>query len=227
MGTLQLRAESGDGQVAQEFMNAIYPCVVRALDENQQPFVGLPVTWSSTGGSTNLRNADAQTGADGRARVTFQASGVPAGLSCAPQLIVAQAGGQQVQFHATACLSRTQAGAQAAPPLTQLLVPDGTRDLGDVPAGTVLQDALEVLVGVQSGPQTGAVLEHVGLELVDPLDLSRPSPVATCTGGTVLTNAQGRAVCDVALNPTAQGPSRFVARVGGMTALEFTLNVTP
>ncbi len=200
---------SGNGQVVREQFLSV-PLVVQVKDAAGNPSAGVNVTWSVTQGAGTISSQTNKTDAKGQASASFLSTGIQPGSSFVPNTVTATSPAGSVNFQITTTLGQNF----ALPPLVEVIKPTAENRKLSGPAGTVLTGALEIQVTAQSGIDAGRPVPNVAVRIVDNLDPTGPSP-ATCNvpGGVLLTNAVGRAVCDVMLTGTP-GTYQLVALVG-------------
>lgn len=225
--TSELYLVSGNGQVVTEQFLTTQPMVVQARDSAGNPVAGVTVNWAITQGSGTIVRPSTVTDANGYVSANFLGTALQAGYSFAPATVTASTATSSVDFIVTTVLLRLPNGGPAAPPLVELLVPK----LGDTvsgPAGSVVQGAIQVRVTAESGPQSGVPVPNVGIFVQDASD-STAKPLGACNGpgGTLLTDSNGVATCDLVLGPTT-GSEQVLMAVGGFqNTRTFTLTVTP
>ena len=218
---------SGNGQIVQEQFLSTAPLVVVALDTAGRPVAGVPVAWSLSQGMGTLVGTTSATDVHGLAQTTFLATSVPPGMSYMPATVLATTGASAANFVVTTSISRQSNGGLAAPPLVELLTPPPTNRAVTGNAGTVVAGAVVVRVTAQSGFQAGTPIANIGLRILPNPDPTQPSAACNAPTGTVLTNAQGIASCDLILG-NKTGNTSAVARVGEIQDTpQFILQVTP
>lgn len=213
---------SGNGQVVREQFRSV-PLVVQVKDAAGNPSAGISVTWAVTQGAGTLVNQSVATNSNGLASTDFVSTSIQPGNSFVPNTVTATSTAGSVNFQITTTLGQ----GFALPPLVELIKPaQDSRSLTG-PAGTVLRDAVEIQVTAQSGTQTGQPVPNVSVRIVNNTDPTAPAAAAcNVPGGTVLTNAVGRAVCDVILTGTP-GAYAITALVGEYQYTSaFSLTVT-
>ncbi len=200
---------SGNGQVVREQFLSV-PLVVQVKDAAGNPSAGVKVTWAVTLGSGSLVGQSGATDSNGLASASFVGTSIQPGSSFVPNAVTATSSAGSVVFQVTTTLGQ----GFALPPLVELIKPSqATRSLTG-PAGSVLPDAIEVQVTAQSGTQQGQAVPNVSVRIVNNGDpTATAAAVCNVPGGTVLTNAAGRAVCDVKLTGTP-GTYALAAIVG-------------
>ncbi len=217
---------SGNGQIVLEQFLSTVPLTVLATDATGKPAPGVNVTFAVTQGQGTLEGPPTiQTDANGLAGLTFLATGVPPGTSYSAITVSATAGTSSVNFFLTTVLSRLPAGGYAAPPQGQLLAPTQGGTITGA-AGSTISGAVQVLVIALSGAQAGQPVQNIGVRIL-PSDPGLPSGACNAPAGTVLTNAQGIATCDLVLGPIT-GSTQLKAHIGeAEDSPPFTLTVTP
>jgi len=190
-----LRGVSGDGQVTVTRFAFADPLSVALFDSYGHPVTGATVTWKSsdTQGALNLSQTTSQTDSYGVATLAATAGSIgpteSSRLVTVTATAVAEGKTYTRVFYETVALSAPRAFFLLSEPVYS------------VQASSVLQGALKVAVVAASGDQQGQPLPGVSLKVtpiypngVDPNSL----PAVGCVGGTVLTNIQGEATCDLA-----------------------------
>jgi uncharacterized protein (TIGR03437 family) len=217
---------SGHGQVIPEQSIATKPFVVRALDASGNPVANVPITWSvSPIGAGTLRPESAQTNSEGVASTGFFASSNQPGVSFVPATITARSPNGEVNFALVVSLGRQAGGGLVPLPLVLPTTPTHGATIEGT-AGVVIPNAVQVRVVAQGGILLGQPIPNVGLR-VEPVD-PNAGPSASCNGpgGTVLTDQNGVATCDLVLNQTP-GSVQMVAVVGEYWPnLRFDLKIT-
>ena len=200
---------SGNGQVVKEQFLSV-PLVVQVKDAAGNPSAGVRVTWAVTQGAGTLVNPSGLTDANGLTSTPFLGTSIQPGNSFVPNTVTATSAAGSVNFQITTSLGQ----GFALLPLVELIKPAQGSGALTGRTGTVLRDAIEIQVTAQSGTQTGQAVPNVSVRIVNNSD---PTALvaAACggPGGTVLTNAAGRAVCDVTLTG-APGTYAITALVG-------------
>lgn len=224
-GTAALQIKSGNGQVVREFGIA-EPMIVVVRDPAGNPVPNVPITWELVEGAGTLQSFESATDANGEARAQFIGASVPPGSSYQQARIRASTGTDSVDFYVTTVLAFLPGqGIPAPAPLVVLVRPEqGVFNISGR-AGETLTAAIEVRVVVQAGLQFGQALPNVGLTAGtgnDPLT----GVSAACVGGTVLTDENGTAKCDLQLGGVI-GTANLLVNVGNIANYNFTLTVTP
>ena len=201
---------------------------VQARDNLNRPLAGVRIGWSVTSGQGTLINPISATDSNGLASTFFLGTDVPGGTSIQQSTITAQSSFGGASFFVTTAIVRVPGGGTGAPPLVELLkpTPEARSISGD--AGSTLNSAISVRVGIQSGPDTGRAVANVGIRVYN-YDDPETSPSATCRSpnGIVLTDATGTANCDLVLNNRA-GTTQ-IAIIAGESQItpSFSLTVKP
>ncbi len=205
---------TGNGQMVPENFVAAEPFKVVLRDATGTPINNVIVNWTITQGAGALLATQTLTDVNGETSSSFIATSVPPGFSYTTAVVTASAATGSVNFIVTSILLTLPGGGQAAPPLVQMLKPafDSRRLRGQ--AGQVIQGAVEIAVQVVSGPQSGQPMAGIGVRAVSGVDPAL-FPSASCVGGTVLTDPNGLAICDIRLGPRI-GMGDFVVNVGGL-----------
>jgi uncharacterized protein (TIGR03437 family) len=221
---------SGNGQIVREQFVTVNPMTVQARNAQGAPLANVAITWSISSGQGTLVNPISVTDSSGFASTNFLATDVPAGLSISAQTITAASSLGNVNFFVTTSAVRLPNGALGSPPLVEQLAPTlENRNVTGAP-GATLPNALQIRVTVQTGPQLGQPVPNVGVRIYN-YDDPNTSPSAVCRGpaGTVLTDAQGRANCDLVLNnrPGTANLSAIVGESQIMPAFQLTISPGP
>ena len=178
--------------------------VVQAKDVNGRPIANLPVTWTIKDNNGTISSPDAVTDANGQATAYFIGTSLQLGYSFIQTTVNASTPVGNVDFWITTSIFKNPNGGLSALPLVELLSPAiGSRTISGR-AGATIPGAIVVQVTAQSGTQSGQPIPNIGVRIDNSGDPS-VTPSATCNApaGTVLTNAQGIATCDVVLNRVA------------------------
>ncbi len=218
---------SGNGQVVQEQFLSNAPMVVEAKDASGHPAAGVAVAWKITQGSGTLSGPILKTDANGLASTSFVGTAVPGGQSFFPSTVTATSVSGTVKFIITTALG-AQHGNFDPPPHVELVNPPQNNLNLTAPSGSTLVAGVVVRVVAQAGPQAGVPVPNVGVRIQDNQNPGNPPPAA-CNGpgGLVLTDANGRANCDLSVT-APPGTYQLTAVVGeyqGTTP--FLLHVTP
>jgi uncharacterized protein (TIGR03437 family) len=223
----QLVMVSGNGQVVTEQFVTTSPLVVKAVNAAGNPVPNVPVKWTLTPpNSGTIVMPEPQTNANGLATANFLGTTIPPGTSFQPSTITATSASGIVNFFVTTSAGRLAGGGTAAPPLVQLLAPQG-QDIAGA-AGSTVPGAVKVQVTALSGIQVGQGVPNVGLRIANP-DNAAATPAATCNApsGVALTNQQGIATCDLVLG-SQSGTFSLVATVGEyQNTRRFVVRITP
>jgi uncharacterized protein (TIGR03437 family) len=192
---------SGNGQIVSEQFVTVAPMTLQARDAQNRPLAGVRINWSVTSGQGTLINPISATDSNGLASTYFLGTNVPGGSSIQQSTVTGQSSFGGASFFVTTAIVRLQNGGTGAPPLVELLkpTPEARSVTGD--AGSTLNSAITVRVGVQSGPDTGRPVPNVGVRVYNYED-PETSPSASCRSpnGIVLTDSTGTATCDLVLN---------------------------
>ncbi len=205
---------SGNGQLLQEQFLSTTPLVVQIRDATGRPIAGAQVAWAVTQGSGTVVNQAGSTDGNGQASTYFLGTNLQLGLSFTPSQVTASSQFGSVSFMVTTALGRLPNGSFSPPPLVELIAPTLDNRSLSGPRGTILSGAVVVQVTAQSGVQAGQPVPNVSLRVLNTIDPLAPPPTA-CNGpgGVVLTNASGRATCDLVLNGSP-GITTLSAEVG-------------
>ncbi|MGD0200266.1 MAG: hypothetical protein ABSD27_05885, partial [Bryobacteraceae bacterium] len=248
---------SGNGQVVRSYFFTAEPMVVRVLGDDGAPAPNTAVTFTTASGSgvpianfvdpgqnncTPAPNSvTCMTDANGLASAFFMGATVEYfSASYALSTVTASIPGGSttpsgnVTFLVTSVPATGPTGIQPLPMVSQVEPPPATRELA-AQQGQTLVGAFQVLVRAQSGINFGAAIPNVGLS-VEPMTLISSgfyqyilgaAGPAYCVGGTVLTDANGEASCDLFVPSTTPAGTYIIFRVvGGYEPLSYTLNVT-
>jgi hypothetical protein len=191
------------------------------VTQNGKPVSGLIVTFAPQG-DVGVYPATAATDARGRAESAPR--GTPMSQSAQSwsvgSVTASVPSGQSVVFTVTT----TNPGPSIPVQPSIMLVDPVDRDLGSGSVGTVKPKAVKVRIAAAAGFMTGQPIPNVGMRLIDYDDMSGES-VASCVGGTVMTNAQGEATCDVRFDRAA--PKTLGVLVGGLVKYALFAQITP
>ena len=191
-----LTITAGNGQVTAQFYNTVVPLSVQAADANGRPIPNLLLTWTVTQGQGTIVAPPDRTDASGVA-VAYYRGDVTPGHSFSQQTVTVSSTIGSVNFLETTVLNSLSNGQQAAMPSVQLISPPPENRSLTGRSGTTITDAIEVLVGVQSGPEQGNPIPNIAIRIVDAIDPT-VSPAAHCAGQP-LTGSNGVARCDLVL----------------------------
>ncbi len=201
---------SGNGQVSAEHLNSPIPLTVQARDSSGKPLANTPLTWTVSQGQGTIVYPPDRTDASGMGSAYFRGDVTP-GHSYSQQTITVSSSVGFVNFVFTVVVDRQSNGDRAGMPTTLLTNPPAeNRNLSGL-SGATLPDAINVLVGVQSGPEQGYPIPNVGIRIVDGQDLTI-QPVAHCASQT-FTDFRGVAHCDLILTGAA-GTYAIAVEVG-------------
>lgn len=221
-----LTVVSGNGQVVWEYFRTTVPMVVQAIDANGKPVPNLPVSWSITQGQGTLAGPpDTKTDSNGLATSYFVATAVTAGYSFQGQTVTVSSALGSASFYVTTVLGRLPNGGAGPMPLVQVLSPPYENRNFTGKAGATIAGAIQIIVAAQAGPQQGAPIPNVAMKIVDATNPTGPSPAAC--NGTPLTDASGKATCDLVLTGTP-GTYLIAASVGDFNITYSSyLTITP
>jgi hypothetical protein len=220
---------SGDGIMAMQGWPGGDELKVQITDAAHQPLAGVEVVWDVTAGGMAITGAF-QTGshgttltdASGLARVGVRGEFASQMFSAIPSTIRAAIPEGSVELHGYSTYYQPNIPAM---PHTLIVSPS---DIGTYPPGAVVPAALVVQVAFQAGDRLGQGAPGIGVRFHD-RDHPDAAPPAACVnaasplaGGTVFTDAQGVATCDVRV-PQTPGFHGLTVRVGG--AIDHTLFV--
>jgi hypothetical protein len=227
IGNGAIQIVSGNGQVMPEFSWSADNFVVKATDSNGQPAANTIVTFAIpagfatlippinyTGGSTaycQSNTCTAVTDATGLAAIALASSAVTTGGSFMQTTMTVSTSVATTNFIFTTVI-RTDRGNQAAPPLVTVLAPTGPITAS---AGQTVTGAVKIRVIIQAGPQIGLPLSNVGLRVAALNTDPTLGPTASCAGGTVLTDSNGFATCDLVMGGKT-GSTLIIGYVGSL-----------
>jgi uncharacterized protein (TIGR03437 family) len=231
----------GNGQVAVAGETAVEPLEVLATNSSGKPAAGGMVTFTSdTPGSflqSNPQTCTAKSGtsvtcaADGNglASVIFQGPGVLFGDPNVVSTVTASTpGGNSVPFVVTTVPQSSATGPLV--PVISTLAPAAGVAAFTGQAGQTLKGAIQIktttLISLGATPTP---VPNIGLEVRPNLSVPGDSPNVSCAGpgGTVLTDANGVASCDLVLGSQV-GTYPVYGIVGGYVALspQFAVTIT-
>lgn len=239
---------SGNGQVMCGGSRSPEPILLRVTDGGGSPVPGAKVTFAISGGTGGSVVANQGyscevasggtvciTDSNGQVEVRFWAPMVNPTVSWIQTTINASVAGlsgvasPSVTIYQTAVPARDYDGSLGQLPLIALHQPAAQWATLEVQAGQTLAGAIEVSAHSRTGLHTrGDPVPNVGLQVraTPAYDRNSPSP-AYCAGGTVLSNADGIATCNLQVPiDTQPGTYQIYAIVGGNTPLGFYLKVT-
>jgi uncharacterized protein (TIGR03437 family) len=200
---------SGNGQVVAQFFNTVLPLTVQARDAAGNPAPNIPLTWTVTPLQGTIPNPPARTDANGMASAYFNGNVTP-GYSFSQQTVTVGSSLGSVNFVVTTVINSYNSEPAGMPTVTLTAPPPENRTLTGA-AGATLPGAIQILVGVQSGPQQGAPIPNVGFRIIDGED-PNAQPAAQCAAPP-LTNSAGIAQCDLVLT-AAPGTYSIRAETG-------------
>lgn len=217
---------SGDGQLVLLFYSPTQPLVVRVVDASGNAVAGKPVKWTDVGGISYASPSNVTTDSNGFASLQFVAGGTfSAGVGYLPYTVTATTDIGSASFSIVSYPFVT--GAANYQPLV-----DFPKPLQGAPitlkAGERVADAVRIVVSTSgaNGGSAGLPIPGVGLSVrtanQDPL----AGPVASCTGGTILTGADGIASCELQASGTP-GTTDLTIDVGAYRTQTIHLNMLP
>lgn len=220
---------SGDGLIAMEGWPGGDEIKVIVVDGYDRPIADVDVAWDVVAGNLGVTgpfptglHGTSPTDGSGIARVGIRGELQSQVNSSWPSTVRASIAIGSVDIHALS--TYYAANLPAAPPPAYVPTPAG-RDLGSHPRDTVVPGAIVGHMVFQAGSEQGQGVPGVGMRL---LASDQPSsdlvPAVSCanatvgvrSGGTVFTNAQGMASCDLK-TPSAPGTYTFGVFIGGTT----------
>lgn len=219
-------AISGQGQLVNA-ATAGRQLVVQVRDSEGNPVGGTQVSWFSTavgigGVPVTLTSQQNITDALGRAVATFSTSPLlTADLAAAT--ITANTLYGTATFYITTFPIIDPITSQPIPPPAVTFSFGSQTGVIEGRAGQTITNAVAVQVMRQAGVSFGSGIPNVGLTVGTNADPAT-GPTAACAGGTVLTDAQGVAVCNLVLGPRP-GETQLTVDVGGYMQRTFQLRV--
>jgi hypothetical protein len=225
-GQPRLQKISGDGQLVQLFYAFTQPLVVQAVDSSGRPLTGRTVTWSDVGGISYAGPKVVTTDANGYASLTWVPGGeVATGMGYHQYTVTASSDVGEVTF--TLVSYPYLSGAFNPQPSVQLIKPAQGAGPITVQSGGRVADAVRVVVVTSGGGgvSPGLPIPGVGLTVKSANQDPGSGPVAACTGGTVLTGADGFASCEL-LAQGLPGTTDLVIDAGNLVTFRAQLQVT-
>ncbi|MGJ5817783.1 putative Ig domain-containing protein [Paludibaculum fermentans] len=222
----RIQKVSGDGQLVLLFYSPTQPLVVQVVDGAGKPVAGKPVKWTDVGGISYASPSTTTTDANGLASLQFVAGGsFSAGVGFLSYTVTATTDIGSTSFSIVSYPFQT--GAANYQPLVDFLKPLQGAPI-TLKAGERVADAARIVVSTSgaNGGSAGLPIPGVGLSVrtlnQDPLT----GPVASCTGGTVLTGADGTASCEIQASGTP-GTTDLVIDVGAYRTQTIHLTMLP
>lgn len=222
----RIQKVSGDGQLVLLFYSPTQPLVVRVVDGAGKPVPGKTVKWTDVGGISYASPSTTTTDANGLASLQFVAGGsFSAGVGFLSYTVTATTDIGSTSFSIVSYPFQT--GAANYQPLVDFLKPLQGAPV-TLKAGERVADAARVVVSTSgaNGGSAGLPMPGVGLSVrtvnQDPL----AGPVASCTGGTVLTGADGVASCEIQATGTP-GTTDLIIDVGAYRTQTIHLTMLP
>jgi hypothetical protein len=214
-----IRKIAGDGQAISSSWPNLDPIVVEVRDANDLPARDQTVTFTGQGDAWAVP-ASVVTDECGRAKSGARGQKTQLINSYTKGSIVAATGTSTTTFAVTIF-------DQVFAPTIQVLAPSAM-DLGARTVGAVATGAVRVIVAPSTGPFQGQGVADIGVRLIG-LDASgspdlTKTGIASCAGGTVMTDTSGIATCDVHFDKTGDGVGLIV---GGRTVWKLTTTVAP
>ncbi|HEU0138427.1 MAG TPA: Ig-like domain-containing protein, partial [Bryobacteraceae bacterium] len=220
-------AISGQGQLVNA-ATAGRQLVVQVRDSEGNPVGGTQVSWSPGvigigGAPVTVTSHQDLTDALGRAVATFSTSPLQS-AELAAATIVANTLYGTATFYITAFPTFTLGSPPAPIPPPAVTFSFGSQTgVLEGRAGQTITNAVAVQVLRQAGVSFGSGIPNVGLTAGTSADPAT-GPTAACAGGTVLTDAQGVAVCNLVLGPRP-GETQLTIDVGGYMQRTFALRI--
>lgn len=219
-------AISGQGQLVNA-ATAGRQLVVQVRDSEGNPVGGTEVTWFSSGvgiGGVPVTVTSQQniTDALGRAVATFSTSPLLSAELAAASVTANTLYGSAT-FYITIFPIIDPFTSQPIPPPAVTFSFGSQTGVIEGQAGQTITNAVAVQVLRQAGVSFGSGVPNVGLTVMTNADPAL-GPTAACAGGTVLTDAQGVAVCNLVLGPRP-GDTQLTVDVGGYVQRTFALRV--
>jgi trimeric autotransporter adhesin len=198
---------SGNGQLLLSQYQSLEPLVVLATGSNGAPAAGVTVNWNITSGTGSLQTLSNTTDANGLASTFFTGYAGDDINSTFVAIITASAGSSSVNFTATTVPNAGNLSITAPKPN------DNQTFTGQ--SGTTIPDVAEVQIGVQGGFVSGTGIPNVGVTVASYPDQT-VAPPASCNApqGTVLTDSNGSATCNLLITGPA-GTSQLIVIIGG------------
>ncbi|WP_321475457.1 putative Ig domain-containing protein [uncultured Paludibaculum sp.] len=222
----RIQKVSGDGQLALPFYSPTQPLVVKVVDGAGNPVAGKSVKWTDVGGIIHASPSTVTTDATGLASFQFVAGGsFSPGVGYLSYTVTATTDIGSVSFSIVSYPFQT--GPANYQPLVDFLKP-----LQGVPitlrAGERVADAIRVNVATSgaNGGSAGLPIPAVGLTVRSANQDPLAGPVASCTGGTLLTGSDGIASCELLASGTP-GSTDLIVNVGDSRSLTVHLTMLP
>ncbi len=223
--TSGLQIYAGNGQVLTEFSSTASQesMKVRIVDASGNPVVGVGVSWAvndQLATSGYLDRSSSTTDTNGIAEANFISSSVAGGGFLQPygrSTIVASTGAQSVNF--TVLTLASQPGGTQGFIGVNLIKPGDQRIVGKV--GVTIPGAIQLQISANGT----SPLPGVGIRVFDASVTSTTAPASLCTTGTVLTDSNGMASCDLAVTGVV-GTRSITIRTGSVIDTPVTLVVT-
>lgn len=214
-----VRKIAGDGQAISSSWPNLDPIVVEVHDANGLPAKDQTVTFTGQGDAWAVP-ASVVTDECGRAQSGARGQKAQLINSYTKGSIVASVGASTTTFSVTIF-------DQVFAPTIQVLAPSAM-DLGAGTVGAVATGAVRVVVAPSTGPFSGQGVADIGVRLIG-LDASgnpdlTKTGIASCAGGTVMTNSAGIATCDVRFDVPGDGVGLIV---GGRTVWKLSTTIAP
>ena len=225
-GQSRLQKISGDGQLVQLFYAFTQPLVVQAVDSAGRPVAGRTVTWSDVGGISYASPEVVSTDANGYASLTWVPGGeIGPGVPYRQYTVTAASDVGNVTFSLVSYPYLS--GSFNPQPDVQLIKPAQGSGPIAVQSGGRVADAVRAVVVTTGGigVSPGLPIPGVGVTVKSVNQDPAAGPVASCTGGTVLTGADGFASCEL-LALGLPGTTELVIDVGNLVTFRAQLQVT-
>jgi uncharacterized protein (TIGR03437 family) len=225
--TASIAVYSGNGQIVWSGSKGDYPLTAQVLDSGGKPVSGVTVTWTVSDGGGGTLASSSVTDDNGLASTNFFGGYVDSiYYSFTKSHVTATASGYgTATFVATTVPITLMSGGSAQYPALTLVTPASANRVISAKLGQTLTAGVVVQVSASSGSQTGTPMSDIGLFL--PQDGLDPTtgPVAKCSGGTVLSGADGKASCNVIVTGTV-GTRVIRVQAGGSFGWDVILTAT-
>jgi hypothetical protein len=218
---------SGDGQLRQVFNVFTQPLVVQALDAAGRPIAGLQVSWTDVGGINYASPRVVNTDANGLASLQFVPNGnFGPGIAYRTAIVVASSSAGTAVF--TVVSYPVLSGSFNPQPDVLFLKPAQDSRTFTAKSGATLNDAvrIQVITNGGNGVSAGQPIPGVGLNVRAANTDPSKGPTAACEGGTVITNGEGVASCNLIVQGLP-GTTDLTIDVGSLVTQTAKLTVVP